>query len=118
MEATRKGWSERKDVIGHVLKFGVSVQRVRIPSGQSVDPQAGNKPCDGVGNCRASCQLGQNAWARKGDFHCSGGLCKSLLIDHSAMCSGCSDSPCTSFSNLLWESTMPGCRRHVTQCRV
>jgi hypothetical protein len=50
MEATRKGWSERKDVIRHVLKFGVSVQRVRIPSGQSVDPQTGNKPCDGVGN--------------------------------------------------------------------
>jgi hypothetical protein len=50
MAATRKGWSERKDVIGHVLKFGVSVQRVRIPSGQSVDPQTGNKSCDGVGN--------------------------------------------------------------------
>ena len=68
--------------------------------------------------CRASCQLGQNAWAGKGDFHCSGGLGKSLLIDHSAMCSGRSDLPCTSFSNLLWLSTMPGCRRHVTQCRV
>lgn len=50
MEATRKGWSERKDVIGNVLKFGVSVQWVRIPPGQSVDPQAGSKPCDGVGN--------------------------------------------------------------------
>ena len=55
MEATRKGWSERKDVIGHVLKFGVSVQRVRIPPGQSVDPQAGNKPCDGVGEPRRRC---------------------------------------------------------------
>jgi len=50
MEATRQGWSEGMNVIGNVLKFGVSVQRVRIPSGQSVDPQAGNKPCDGVGN--------------------------------------------------------------------
>jgi hypothetical protein len=50
LEATRQVWSERTNVIGNVLKFGVSVQRVRIPSGQSVDPQAGNKPCDGVGN--------------------------------------------------------------------
>lgn len=50
MEVTSKGWSERKDVIGHVRKFGVSVQRVRIPPGQSADPQAGNKPCDGGGN--------------------------------------------------------------------
>jgi hypothetical protein len=50
MEATRKGWSEGMNVIGNVLKFGVSVQGVRIPSGQSVDPQVGNKPCDGVGN--------------------------------------------------------------------
>jgi hypothetical protein len=49
MEATRKGWSEGMNVIGNVLKFGVSVQRVRIPSDQSVDPQVGNKPCDGVG---------------------------------------------------------------------
>jgi hypothetical protein len=50
MEATRKGWSGRMNVIGSVLKFGVSVQRVRIPPDQSVDPQVGNKPCDGVGN--------------------------------------------------------------------
>lgn len=50
MEATRKGWSEGMNVIGNVLKFGVSVQRVRIPPDQSADPQAGNKPCDGVGN--------------------------------------------------------------------
>jgi len=55
MEVTRKGWSERKDVIGHVLKFGVSVQRVRIPPGQSADPQAGNKPCDDVGQPRRRC---------------------------------------------------------------
>ena len=48
--ATRKGWSERKEVIGTVLKFGDPVQRVRIPSGQSEDPQAGSEPCDGVGN--------------------------------------------------------------------
>ena len=51
MEATRKGWSERKDVIGNVLKFGVLVQRV-ISFGQSVDPQAGNEPCSVVGNRR------------------------------------------------------------------
>ncbi len=50
MEVTRKGWSERKEVIGDFLKFGAPVQRVRIPSGQSEDPQAGSEPCDGVGN--------------------------------------------------------------------
>ena len=50
MEATSKGWSRRRNVIGHVPKFGVFVQRVRILPGQSADPQAGNKPCDGVGN--------------------------------------------------------------------
>ena len=49
MEVTSKGWSEGKDVIGHVRKFGVSIQRVRIPPGQSEDPQAGSKPCDGGG---------------------------------------------------------------------
>jgi hypothetical protein len=38
------------NVDGHVLKFGLTIQRVRIPPGQSEDPQAGNKPCDGVGN--------------------------------------------------------------------
>ena len=35
----------------HVLRFGVLIQRVRIPSGQSVDPQAGSEPCSGAGNC-------------------------------------------------------------------
>jgi len=50
MEATRKGWSERKNVIGHVLKFGILIQRVRIPPGQSVDPQTGNEPCSGAGD--------------------------------------------------------------------
>jgi hypothetical protein len=50
MEVTRKGWSEGKDVIGNVRKFGGPVQRVRIPSGQSEDPQAGSEPGDGVGN--------------------------------------------------------------------
>jgi hypothetical protein len=50
MEVTRKGWSERKEGIGTVLKFGDPVQRVRIPPGQSEDPQAGSEPCDGVGN--------------------------------------------------------------------
>jgi hypothetical protein len=51
MEATSKGWSEGKDVIGHVLKFGLLIQRVQIPCGQSVDPQAGNEPCSRAGNC-------------------------------------------------------------------
>jgi hypothetical protein len=54
MEVTRKVWSEGKGVvdavIGDIWKFGVSVQRVRIPPGQSADPQAGSEPCDGVGN--------------------------------------------------------------------
>jgi hypothetical protein len=54
MEVTRKGWSEGKDAIdvdiGDIRKFGVSVQRVRIPPGQSKDPQAGSEPCDDVGN--------------------------------------------------------------------
>ena len=51
MEATSEGWSERRNVIGHVLKFGLLIQRVRIPSGQSVDPQAGSEPCSEAGNC-------------------------------------------------------------------
>ena len=51
MEATREGWSERRNVIGYVLKFGLLVQRVRIPSGQSVDPQVGSEPCSRAGNC-------------------------------------------------------------------
>jgi hypothetical protein len=51
MEATSKGWSEGRNVIGDVLKFGLLIQRVRIPSGQSVDPQAGSEPCSGTGNC-------------------------------------------------------------------
>ena len=49
MEVTSKGWSER----GHVRyarKFGVSVQRVRVPPGQSADPQVESKPCDGEVN--------------------------------------------------------------------
>lgn len=50
MEVTSEGWSEGKGVIGHVRKFGISVQRVRIPPGQSEDPQAGSKPCDTGGN--------------------------------------------------------------------
>ena len=52
MEATSKGWSEGRNVIGYVLKFGLPIQRVRIRSGQSVDPQAGSEPCSGAGNCR------------------------------------------------------------------
>ena len=50
MEVTRKGWSERRNVFDNILKFGVSVQRVRIPPSQSEDPQVGSEPCDGVGN--------------------------------------------------------------------
>lgn len=52
MEATSKGWSGRRNVIGHVLKFGLLIQRVRIPSGQSEDRQTGSEPCSGTGNCR------------------------------------------------------------------
>jgi hypothetical protein len=51
MEATRQVWSERRNVIGNVLKFGLLIQRVRIPSGQSADPQTGNEPCSRTGNC-------------------------------------------------------------------
>ena len=50
MEVTRKGWSGRKEVVGDFLKFGVPVQRVRIPSDQSLDRQVGSEPCAGVGN--------------------------------------------------------------------
>lgn len=53
MEATSKGWSGRRNVDGHVLKFGLLIQRVRIPPGQSVDPQTGSEPCSGAGNCCA-----------------------------------------------------------------
>jgi hypothetical protein len=51
MEATSKGWFKRRNVDGHILKFGLLIQRVRIPPGQSVDPQAGSEPCSGAGNC-------------------------------------------------------------------
>ena len=51
MEATGEGWSEGRNVIGYVRKFGLPIQRVQIPSGQSVDPQAGSEPCSGTGNC-------------------------------------------------------------------
>jgi hypothetical protein len=51
MEATRKVWSEGRNVIVYVLKFGLLIQRVRIPPGQSVDPQAGSEPCSRTGNC-------------------------------------------------------------------
>ena len=50
MEVTRKGWSGGKEVVGDLRKFGVPVQRVRIPSDQSQDRQVGSEPCDGVGN--------------------------------------------------------------------
>jgi hypothetical protein len=52
MEATSNGWSGGRDVVGHVLKSGLLIQRVRIPPGQSVDPQAGSEPCSARGNCR------------------------------------------------------------------
>lgn len=51
MDATSKGWYERRNVVGHVLKFGLLIQRVRTPPGQSVDPQGGSEPCSGTGNC-------------------------------------------------------------------
>ncbi|MDP9013595.1 MAG: hypothetical protein M3O41_13285, partial [Pseudomonadota bacterium] len=38
--------------------------------------------------CRASCQAGQNALARKRDFHCLGCLGKSLLVGDSTMRTG------------------------------
>jgi len=50
MEVTRKGWFGRREVVGDFPKFGVPVQRVRIPSDQSQDRQVGSEPCDGVGN--------------------------------------------------------------------
>jgi hypothetical protein len=40
-------------VIGHIPKFGLLVQRVRIPPDQSVDPEAGSEPCSAIGNCLA-----------------------------------------------------------------
>lgn len=52
MEATRKGWSGGRNVIGNVLKFGLLIQWVRIPPDQSEDPQIGSEPCSGTGNCR------------------------------------------------------------------
>jgi hypothetical protein len=51
MEATRKVWSEGRNVIVYVLKFGILIRRVRIPPGQSADPQAGSEPCSRTGNC-------------------------------------------------------------------
>ena len=48
--ATRKGWSERKELFGKDLKFRNSVQRVQNLSNQSAVPQVGSEPCDGVGN--------------------------------------------------------------------
>jgi len=50
MEVTRKGWFGRREVVGDFPKFGVPVQRVRIPSDQSQDRQVGSEPCYGVGN--------------------------------------------------------------------
>jgi iron complex outermembrane recepter protein len=41
MKETRKVWSEGMDVIGSVLKFGLLIQRVRIPRGQSVSMALG-----------------------------------------------------------------------------
>lgn len=37
-------------VVDNAMKFGASVQRVRIPPGQSEDPQAGSEPCSVTGN--------------------------------------------------------------------
>ncbi len=64
--------------------------------------------------CRASCQAGQNALARKRDFHCLGCLGKSLLVGDSTMRTGRSYSPRTLVSNFIRLPTMPGRRRHVT----
>jgi hypothetical protein len=43
MDLTRKGGSKGKGGLSDTRKFGVSVQRVRIPPGQSEDPPA--RPC-------------------------------------------------------------------------
>jgi len=51
MEATSNDWSEGMNVVGHVLKFGLLIQRVRIPPCQRADPQVGSEPCSGTGNC-------------------------------------------------------------------
>jgi len=37
-------------VVDDTMKLGVSIQRVRIPSGQSKDPQVGSEPCSVAGN--------------------------------------------------------------------
>jgi hypothetical protein len=50
MDLTRKGGSKGKGGLSDTRKFGVSVQRVRIPPGQSEDPQVGSEPCNIVGN--------------------------------------------------------------------
>jgi len=48
MEATSKGWSERRNVIGYVLKFGLLIQRVRTPSGQCTTGAGGAEQTDGA----------------------------------------------------------------------
>jgi hypothetical protein len=50
MDLTGNGKSKRKGGFGDHPEIGVSVQRVRIPPGQSEDPQAGSEPCNVAGN--------------------------------------------------------------------
>jgi len=68
---------------------------------------------DHLGACRASRQLGQNAFAKRGDFSCLSSLDQSLLVDGFAMRTGRSDSPRALRSNFVRLPAMPGRRRHV-----
>jgi len=68
--------------------------------------------------CRASCQVGQNDFAKKGDFHCSGCLGYSPLVHGFPMRTSCSDPPCALLSNLLRLPPMPCRRCHVSERRV
>ena len=71
-----------------------------------------------AGHCRASGQPGQNAGAKKGDFHRLSRLSKSLLVYCPTMRTGRSYSPRTLVSKFIGLYTMPSRRRHVTQRRV
>jgi hypothetical protein len=50
MDLTGNGKPRGIGVIGSTMKSRVSVLRVRIPPGQSEDPQAGSEPCSVAGN--------------------------------------------------------------------
>ena len=52
MDLTGNGKPRRIGVVGNTMKLRISILRVRIPPGQSEDPQAGSEPCSVVGNRR------------------------------------------------------------------